>query len=240
MRHILWPPAPGPTWFLWVLLVFSAGYAGFRALRPDPQPEPAQVQVRHLAVVAAIVTISTFLLRFPVPLGEEVWHLSISQAPGWLAGFVLGVVAAERGWYSAIPTRVLRVARRAALTSLVAALALLALAGDDVDPLGGGAHWQALAAAAAEGVLVATMPLLLTDLFRRRFSRQGRRGRAMGRAAFAAFVIHQAVLVGLILVSRHTPWAPEVEFALVSALAVTASFGVGWLMLKIPGVARVV
>jgi len=240
VRHILWPPAPGPTWFLWVLLVFSAGYAGFRTLRPEPHPKAAPLEVRHLVVVAAIVTTATFLIRFSVPLGDEVWHLSLSQAPGWLAGFALGVVGAEQGWYTSVPAHVLRVARRAALAAVVAAIALLALAGDNLDPLGGGANWQALVAATAEGVLVASMPLLLTDLFRRRFAHQGRIGRAMGRAGFAAFVIHQAVLIGLVLASRQTPWAPEIEFLLVSGLAVAASFGVGSLVLRVPGVGRIV
>ena len=32
--EIWWPPAPGPTWFLGVLLVFSIGYALLRALWP--------------------------------------------------------------------------------------------------------------------------------------------------------------------------------------------------------------
>ena len=36
--RVLWPPVPGPTWFLAVLFVFSVGYAVLRAARP-PHPE---------------------------------------------------------------------------------------------------------------------------------------------------------------------------------------------------------
>jgi peptidoglycan/LPS O-acetylase OafA/YrhL len=62
--------------------------------------------------------------------------------------------------------------------------------------------------------------------------------RAMGRAAFAAFVVHQLILVGLILLSRHAPWPREVEYLLVSVTAVAASFAMGHLLTRIPAVAR--
>lgn len=37
-RHIWWPPAPGPTWFLGVLLLFSVIYAVVRTIRPVSPP----------------------------------------------------------------------------------------------------------------------------------------------------------------------------------------------------------
>jgi glucan biosynthesis protein C len=60
----------------------------------------------------------------------------------------------------------------------------------------------------------------------------------MSRAAFATFVVHQLVLVGLVLASRFVPWAPEVEYLLVTTLGVAGSFALGWLVLRAPGVAR--
>jgi hypothetical protein len=62
----------------------------------------------------------------------------------------------------------------------------------------------------------------------------------MSRAAFAAFVIHQLVLVGLVLASRLTPLPPEANYVLVSLLGVSLSFYLGWLALRIPWVSRVV
>ena len=82
-------------------------------------------------------------------------------------------------------------------------------------------------------------PFWIIDLFRRRYDHQGPLLRAMSRAAFAAFVIHQAVLVGLILLIRRTPWPPELEYLAVSAFAIAVSFGLGGLALRVPAIRRV-
>ena len=34
----------------------------------------------------------------------------------------------------------------------------------------------------------------------------------MSDSAYAAFVLHQLVLVGLVLATRHVAWPPEVEY----------------------------
>jgi hypothetical protein len=133
-------------------------------------------------------------------------------------------------------------ARRAGTAGLVAGIIALASTafGVEFGRLTGGGTWESFLFAAIEGVLVVAMPLWLIDLFRRRFSHQGPLARAMSRSAFAAFLFHQLVLVGLVLASRYVPWAPEVEYVLVTALGVAGSFALGWLVLRIPGVGRVV
>jgi glucans biosynthesis protein C len=88
--------------------------------------------------------------------------------------------------------------------------------------------------------LVVAMPLWLLDVFRRRLDRQGRLVRECGRGAFAAFVVHQVVLVGLVLGSRLVPWPPEAKLAAVAVLVVAISFGLGALLVRVPGVSRIV
>jgi hypothetical protein len=188
------------------------------------------------------VALASYAVRLAVPLGEELWRLGLPQAPGWIAGFTLGVLGAERGWYNPIAPPMVAVARRAGIAALAAGVIGLASTafGVEFGRLTGGGTWESFLFAAIEGVLVVTMPLWLIDLFRRRFSHQGSVARAMSRSAFAAFLFHQLVLVGLVLASRYVPWGPEVEYVLVTALGVAGSFALGWLVLKIPGVTRVI
>ncbi len=61
----------------------------------------------------------------------------------------------------------------------------------------------------------------------------------MSHAAYAAFVLHQVVLVGLVLVTHYTSLPPEVEFVLVALLGVVAAFGLASLFIRLPGVSRV-
>jgi hypothetical protein len=110
----------------------------------------------------------------------------------------------------------------------------------DLERFGGDGTVESLVAAMAEGVLVVAAPIWLIDLFRRRFDHQGPLAKKLSRAAFAAFVVHQLVLVGLVLITHSTPWPPEVEYLLVSLLGVAGSFFLGSLAIRIPAVARIV
>jgi len=192
--------------------------------------------------VATKVALATDAVRFVVPLGEERWHLGLGQAPAWVAGFTLGAIATERGWIDPVDpwmARRVRVAARTALAGCVVVMGAASAMGTDIDEFGGGGTWQSLVISVLEGALV-VRSLWLVDLFRRRLDHQTRLAREMSRAAFAAFVVHQVVLVGLVLASRQVQWAPEVEYAVVGLLGVVGSFAVGSLMVRPPGISRVV
>jgi glucans biosynthesis protein C len=243
--HIWWPPAWGPTWFLVVLLVFSVLYVAIRTLVPRRAHGPSPLRVRHLLALGVGLAVACFLIRIWVPIGEEPMPLrfALAQSPGWVLGFVLGALGGERGWFDPLDPVFARRTRHAAWGALavfpVVFGALLAT-GVDLDLLAGGGTPLSLLTAATEATLIVTVPFWILDLFRRRLDHQGRLGRAAGRAAFAAFVLHQLVLVGLVLATHALPWAPEIEYLLVSTLGVAGSFGLALLLLRIPGVARVV
>jgi len=241
--HIWWPPVPGPTWFLGVLLLFSGVYAVVRTVWPQRTTSPAPPSAWQLVTAATVIAAASYAVRFAVPLGEERWHLALGQAPAWVVGFALGALAAERGWLDPLEplsARRVRVAAWTALAGCVVVMGVASAMGTDIDDFGGGGTWQSLVICVLEGVLVVTMSLWLVDLFRRRLDHQSRLAREMSRAAFAAFVVHQVVLVGLVLASRQVPWAPEVEYAVVGLLGVVGSFAVGSLLVRLPGVSRVV
>jgi hypothetical protein len=51
--------------------------------------------------------------------------------------------------------------------------------------------------------------------------------------------VHQVVAIGAVLATRFVAWPPAVEYQ-AATLAVVGSFGVGALLMRIPGVARIV
>jgi hypothetical protein len=234
------PPAWGPTWFLAVLLLFSVVYAVGRQLLPGPRAA-GPLRRRDLVAVATAVAVVSWLVRIQIPVGEEVGRLALGQAPAWVTGFALGAAGAERGWFKPIPPAVAQWARHVGITAFVASALVIgtaAMLGADLEAFAGHGTWQSLVLAVIEGALVASVPLWLVDLFRRRFNSQGRLRHEAGRVAFAAFVVHQIVLVGLVLTSHAVVWPPEVEWLMVSVLGVAVSFGVGSLVMRIPAVGR--
>jgi glucans biosynthesis protein C len=240
---IWWPPAPGPTWFLGVLLVFSAIYAVVRTIRPARAVEPGPPRMRTLVAAVAGVAVVSYLIRLAIPLGVEVGRLALGQTAGWVTGFALGVMGAERGWYQHLGDLFGVRMRRLALGALALCAFVIgsaAATGASMDDFAGGGTWQSLTIAVLEGALIVTMSLWLVEVFGRRFDHQGRLATAMSRAAYAAFLFHQLILVGLVLTSRWVPWAPEIEYGLVASLGVALSFGVGSLLTRLPGLSRVV
>ena len=240
----LWPqpPAPGPTWFLGVLLVFSLLYGVARTVRPHRPAGPQPLRAWQLVAVAVAIAAASYPLRVLVPMGDEVWHLALAQSPAWVAGFTLGVLGGERGWYHPLDPRLARGVRRtgwAAIAACVGFVSAVAVT-SGFDTILGGGTWQSLVLAALEGTIVVTVSLWLIDLFQRRFDEQGRVGATMSRAAFAAFLVHQGVLVVLVLAIRQVELPPEVKYLTVASLGVVLSFAVGSLLVRIPGLSRVI
>jgi hypothetical protein len=241
--EIWWPPAPGPTWFLAVLLVFSTGYAVVRTRWPRRETVPAAPRPAVLVGAAVAIAAGAYAIRLVVPLGTEVWRLALGQSPGWVVGFVLGVLGGEGGWFERRDVRVARTLGRVAWVAAASTglfIAAGALTGVDIELYAGGGTWQSLVTAVLEGALIVAMSLWLIDLFQRRFGHQGALAHRMSRSAYAAFVFHQVILVGLVLVSHRVPWPPEVKYLLVGALGVVVSFWLGSLVVRLPGLSRIV
>lgn len=237
-----WPPAPGPTWFLGVLFVFSVAYAVLRAVRPRRDQPAVPLRAWHLVVAGLTITVLSFVVRLAVPLGEEWARLAIGQAPAWTVGFAMGVLAGENGWLTPLERRLAKVVRWTGWAASVACLALIVggvTLGADLEAFMGGGTWQSLVLAFLEGPIVVALSLWLVDVFRRRFERRGARARDLGRAAYATFFIHQLVLVGMVLAVRQVSWPPEVEFLTVVVLGVALSFGFGLVLVRLPGTSRI-
>jgi surface polysaccharide O-acyltransferase-like enzyme len=243
--HKVWwtpplPPTWGPAWFLAILLLFSVLYAVVRAVRPVRGHGP--LTTRTLLAAALVLALASFAVRTQVPLGTEVARLALGQAPAWIAGFTLGVLGAERGWLDPVDPTLVRRARTAAGTATAGFAAIMVtagLAGLDIDDFYGGTGWPSMLVSLIEATLVLSMPLWLIAVFQLRFNHQGPLLRQASRAAYAAFLVHQAVLVGLVLATHELPLPPEIDYLAVATLGVIGSFGLAAVLIRIPGLSRI-
>jgi glucans biosynthesis protein C len=226
----IWHFAPGPTWFLEALLVFSLAYALLRRL-PRRAAVHAREPLRGREIAAAVLVLAliSFAVRFAFPLGSEQFHLQLSVFPQYGILFALGAAAGRRGW---LETFTPDLARRCAAAGALAVLALLGLliaggffADGGEHRFEGGWHWQAGALALDEAVLATCVSLWAIQHFRRRRNTLGPLARRMAPAAYGAFIIHPPVLVGLALAAQPTPLPAELKFTAVLAATVAASFG---------------
>lgn len=238
----------GPLWFVEVLLVMSLAYAAFRALRArsaarsgvaaagtDVGPRP--VSFRMIAGFVALLAVVTFLWRLVVPNGTY-WEFgglpSPAYLPQYVALFVVGLLAARRGWLAGLTVRQGRVALVVALVSVGLALGGAALA----TAPGAGALVQ-LGAALAETVFAVSTIVALVVLFRERLSGQPAWARFAARNSFAVYVIHPLVLVGVAMLLAPLVAPAGVKFLVLLVLAVPLCWLFAALLRRIPGVSRV-
>lgn len=229
---------PGPLWFVGVLLVFSAGYVGWRTLRPATTSGPPLDATFLLWLVAAIA-VGTLVVRMWFPINsQQVFAAHLWQWPQCVGLFVLGVRAAERGGLDPVPVRIRRIGGWAALAGTAAVLGAMATA-ESVDQFAGGATWQAALTAGCEGTIAVGLSVWLLGTFQRHLDHAGPLATALGRAAFGAYVLQAPVLVSIAVLASRLDATPEVKFLLVAPAAIAGSFGLAWLLTRLPGVRRV-
>ena len=232
VREQVWHFAPGPTWFLEALLVFSLAYALWRALRIEARP-PVWRRLRgaEVAAVALAIGVSAFAVHLAFPVGSEQFHLQLAMFPQYVILFSLGVAAGRRGW---LETLTPRLQRRCGLIGLVTALAFPAVllaggffdGGAAEDRFAGGWHWQAAVGALMEGLLATCVSLWAVAHFRTHEERYFRPLiRRMAPPAYGAFIIHPPVLVGLAFAVQPLPVPAELKFVVVLLAGVAGSFG---------------
>jgi Acyltransferase family len=232
----------GPLWFVTALLVFSIAYGAWRWARPAGLTTPGPLRRGHLVTAAAAIVVGSFVVRLKWPFTADTpFDLNLWEWPQMVTLFALGALAGERGWLDPIPYWLRRACGRASIAGalgLAFVAAAMALAGDE-DPFVGGWHLQALAEPATEATIAIAMSFWLVGWFGRRWSYQGTLARSLGRASFAAYIIHPPVLVLLSVGLSSVTIAAEVKFVAVAVLGVATSFTLGWYMTKVRPLAHV-
>jgi hypothetical protein len=237
----------GYLWFVGDLLVFSLVYAAWVRLRHGRGGGGRQVNVdvRHLVMTAAAVSVTTFLVRLVFPFASERFvDLNWYQWPECVALFALGVVTARNGWLTAVPQRLHRSSRTATLVAAAGFAGFVVwgavsggLAGDTWM---GGWHGEALIFAALESALAVFGSVWLLGVAQQSLDRPLRWAGPAVRSAYGAFIVQGVVLIGLAVAMRQLPLIAEAKALVVAVGGVTGSFWLAWLLItRVPGMARV-
>lgn len=81
--------------------------------------------------------------------------------------------------------------------------------------------------------------LFLVDRFQRCFDRLTGAWRPLSRRAYAIYIIHPPVLVGVALAWRHVPANPFLKFTVTGSVACVACYLVAGLLLRVPRFASI-
>ncbi|HEX6579880.1 MAG TPA: acyltransferase [Actinomycetota bacterium] len=227
----------GPLWFVEALLIYSLVYAAWVGWRARLGRAPKAVargpfRARHLVVLGAGIAIATFIIRLWFPFDSlQLTNAHVWQWPECIGLFGLGIVSARRGWLQPVPERIRRGCGWTALLATVALIVAFASTQDpdrSVEAFGGGWRWEALVLATIGGAMSVAASIWVLAFAQRRWGRAGRTARAMGRSAYAAFMLQGLPLIVAALSIRSFEMPLEVKALLVAAAGIAGSFALGW------------
>jgi fucose 4-O-acetylase-like acetyltransferase len=236
-----WLSNTGPMWFCAALLLFCAVYAATAKCigkAGTAAPVPGYGAIAAFVVVMAA---ATFAIRLWFAESVSVLNMHPGDFPQYVLMFGAGTLAWRHGWLDAMTDRM---ARRIWSACLLLALPLTALmlllALKRWGSLDGGWNFASAVKSAWESLICVGMAFGLTALYRGRWNAQGAFAKFMSDNAFAVYLIHPPVIIALAL-ALHGVAAPALlKAAVLTGLAVVATFSVSSLVVRrIPGLRQI-
>jgi uncharacterized membrane protein len=240
------PYAPGPLWFLEVLLVFSIVYALGRAilsLKKSTSSESSTAinkkpltKAWFLAFILIVAPLN-YILRIFFPIGSEWKHIELAFMPQYILMFSAGILAYRRGWLPDLPNGIRKTWSWIAVLATLALPVIMVLTGitEGDTSLAGGLNWQSAVISIWEPIYCLAMSILLLNLFQRRFNHQGALGQVMSKNAYTVYIIHPLVILPGAYLLRTISIDPLLKWVMVSPILVTLCFMVSqYLVRRIP------
>lgn len=236
----------GVLWFVAALLLFTfiyvAGRSWLSVAFPQNLPVPGAGAILLLAVVLGVLS---FCVRIFFPVG---WVLKpLGFQPGhfiqYIALFIVGILAFRNRWLEQLTVRT---GKRLTLSAWLCLLFLpvfylirvkLAM---PIAWYSGGFHWQTLLYAVWEQWIGLSILTALLVRGKRSWNTSSNLLSKLSRSAFAVYIFHPLAIIALSLAVRNWSVDPALKLLLVAPLALLGSFLLGWLVLKIPMVKKVI
>ena len=239
----------GPLWFAQALLMFTLGYCAWRALAGAPlahrertaTPVPS---ARWWIATALAVGVAALAIRQFVPTGVNIIGLQLGYFASYIFLFAAGIAAWRHDWLRRLEWKHVRLMVIGLVVTWpvmpIAIFAAHALYGPGKANFGGGLSWPAIVYALWEPFVAWGLIAAWLLAFRQHTNRPSTFWTWLNRRAYAVYIIHPPVLVGMSLLLHHWIAPALVKFAVTGALVCTAAWLVAEPLVRLPGVRRVV
>jgi surface polysaccharide O-acyltransferase-like enzyme len=236
----------GVLWFVAALLLFTLAYVVYklvvkRADKPRPLPSASTI-----ILFAAVIGLVSYWVRivFPVgwvlkPVGFQLGHFT-----QYIAMFILGLVASKSKW---INNADYKLGKRMAVIALClvfigfpAFFVAQKMLDFPVERFNIGGHWQSLWYAVWEQLTGFSIVAALLCIGKKRWNKPSLFLSKLSRSAFAVYIFHPLIIITLSVALSGWAIEPALKLLVVAPLAVVLSFVLGAIIVRIPGVNRIV
>ena len=237
----------GPLWFAQALLMFSIGYCAWRAIAGGSLTErtsrPVPAPWRWLGSALG-VGIAALAIRQFVPTGVNIFGLQLGYFASYIFLFALGIIASRYDWLRQLQWKHARLL----VIGLVLTWPLMpigifashALYGPGKANFGGGLSWPAILYAMWEPLVAWGLIAAWLLVFRANMNQPSPFWEWLNRRAYAVYIIHPPVLVGVSLLLHHWIAPALLKVAVTGTLACTACWLIADPLVRLPGLRRIV
>jgi peptidoglycan/LPS O-acetylase OafA/YrhL len=239
----------GPLWFAQALLIFSLAYCAWRAVAGSPlaqsQRTPRPVPASRWWLLSALATgVAALAIRQFVPTGVNVFGLQLGYFATYIFLFALGIAAWRYDWLRQLS----RKNARTGIIAFVIAWPLMpvggaiasAMNGAGKSNFSGGLSWTAILYALWEPFVAWGLIAAWLLAFRRYMNQPSAFWAWLNRRAYAVYIIHPPVLVGIALLLHGWAAPALVKFGVVGLLACIATWLLSDPLVRLPGLRSVV
>jgi peptidoglycan/LPS O-acetylase OafA/YrhL len=238
----------GPLWFAEALLIFALAYClwrktiGAALLNVDRTSKPIPTTVWWL-VSAIGVGAAALAIRQFVPIGENIFGLQLGYFAGYIFLFALGIAAWRHDWLRQLSWKQSApwiVSLVLAWPTVPIAIFLMRTHRIARASFSGGFSWTAILYAFWEPFVAWGIICLWLLIFRARMNQPSPIWDWLNRRAYAVYILHPPVLVGIALLLHHWAAPDLVKFAVTGTLACAATWLISDGAVRLPGIRSIV
>jgi surface polysaccharide O-acyltransferase-like enzyme len=236
----------GVLWFVAALLLFTLIFVALYSLKLTGNRAISELKTGKVLLFAGLLGLITFLVRlvFPVgwvlhPLGFQFGHFT-----QYIAMFTVGIMARRGNLAEHLE---LKTGKRFAWIAVGMFVVLFPMLGvvqkithESGDDFSGGWNWLNLFYSFYEQIIGVCIMVALTSISKYKWNRQSKFLSSLSRNTFAVYIFHPIVLIGLSLLLSTWMVDPVVKLVIVAPCAVTGAFLLAAVVVKIPGVNKII
>jgi hypothetical protein len=229
------------TWFLVVLLIFSAVYTIWRQItkiNSIQQHIPKELRIPkyiYLLLLAFGLGFLSFLLRLVVPVEQFPFGLPLAYMIQYFMMFSVGIIAYRYGWFDQMTRRHVKIW---ALTIFAAVIFFFTYffvfvgVDSDYSLFFGGFHLEALIFALVESIACMGMIFVLIKIFYAKFNKQGRFLENFSNSSYSIYLIHPFVVIPVSLGIASIALSPLIKIIIVLVISVVLCYLISHFVLE--------
>ena len=239
----------GVLWFTAALLVFTFAYWIIQKWNEGKPTSPMQKpfpENRTIFLFALALGVITFTVRIFFNIGWTLKPLGFQFAhfTQYIALFIFGIVAYRNNWLQSITYEKGLFWRRVATLLLIigfpAMYALKIFTNSPLEAFQGGVTIQSLFNSLWEQLMGISIILAFLGIARVKSTEQKALGKEMSRSAYAAYIIHPLILVSASVLLQDIQMNLLLKFLIVGCTSVVVTFGLSYIIVRLPLVKEVV